>query len=254
MARAGRNGHDLCLHPNDLAIYEKNDRLGGNLIPGGTPDFKEDDHALVRWYEQELDSLQVPVYLKKELSAEEICLQDFDAVIVATGSTPKLFDLGEGVPLCPASDLITGKVKPGKDVVIVGGGLVGCETAIWMAEQGISVTIVEKLEKLLSQNGPLCHANSEMLERLVPFRGVQVQTSSEIISVQEGAVQIRKKDGQEVSIKADMVVLAVGYNNNRQLYDAIQGKIPETYLIGDARKVANIMYAIWDAFEVASSI
>lgn len=123
-----------------------------------------------------------------------------------------------------------------------------------MAEQGISVTIVEKLEKLLSQNGPLCHANSEMLERLVPFRGVQVQTSSEIISVQEGAVQIRKKDGQEVSIKADMVVLAVGYNNNRRLYDAIQGKIPETYLIGDARKVANIMYAIWDAFEVASSI
>jgi 2-enoate reductase len=130
---------------------------------------------------------------------------------------------------------------------------VGCETALWLSQEGKKVTIIEALEKLLSVNAPLCHANSDMLRSLIPYNHIQVKTSTTVKQFSNGQVLCQTKDGEEV-IPCDSVVLAVGYDPNRSLYDAIRFDVPGTYLLGDARKVANIMYAIWDAFEVANGI
>ena len=109
------------------------------------------------------------------------------------------------------------------------------------------------MDKILALNGPLCHANKEMLERLVPFHGIQVVTGAKVTGFCDGALSL-EKDGQTQKLPCDSVILSVGYRENNGLYEQLQFDIPELYLLGDAKKVSNIMYAIWDAFEVANHI
>ena len=234
-------------------VYEKGGCLGGNLIPGGAPEFKEDDLALAAWYADALERLHVPVHLNHEVTKEEVLAGDWDAVIVATGSSPKTFSLGDDDHVYTASQVLLKEKDCGENTVIVGGGLGGCETALWLARHGRKVTIVEALDKILAVNGPLCHANKDMLERLVPFNGVEVVTGAKVKSYQDGVLTAETDEGEK-KISCDSVILAVGYREEDSLYRQLEFDVPEIYLLGDARKVSNIMYAIWDAFEVANHI
>ena len=234
-------------------VYEKGGCLGGNLIPGGAPEFKEDDLALAAWYADALERLHVSVHLNHEVTKEEVLAGDWDAVIVATGSSPKTFSLGDDDHVYTASQVLLKEKDCGESTVIVGGGLVGCETALWLAQHGRKVTIVEALDKILAVNGPLCHANKDMLERLVPFNGVEVVTGAKVKSYQNGVLTAETAEGEK-KISCNSVILAVGYREEDSLYRQLEFDVPEIYLLGDARKVSNIMYAIWDAFEVANHI
>ena len=234
-------------------VYEKGGCLGGNLIPGGAPEFKEDDLALAAWYADALERLHVPVHLNHEVTKDEVLAGDWDAVIVATGSSPKTFSLGDDDHVYTASQVLLKEKDCGESTVIVGGGLVGCETALWLAQHGRKVTIVEALDKILAVNGPLCHANKDMLERLVPFNGVEVVTGAKVKSYQNGVLTAETAEGEK-KISCNSVILAVGYREEDSLYRQLEFDVPEIYLLGDARKVSNIMYAIWDAFEVANHI
>jgi 2-enoate reductase len=233
-------------------LYEKSDRLGGNLIPGGIPDFKEDDRALVKWYAHELDRLGVPVHLNAGLDAAKIKSIPHDALIIATGGTPKTFSLGD-TPLLTAADVLTAKSDPGEKTVIIGGGLVGCELALWLAQKGKDVTIVEALDSILAVNRPLCHANSDMLERLIPHHGVQVYTNAKAKAYRDGNLTVASPNGDR-QIACDSVILAVGYASTDSLYRELEFDEPDSWLLGDARRVSNIMYAVWDAFEVSNSL
>jgi 2-enoate reductase len=234
-------------------LFEKSDRLGGNLIPGGVPDFKEDDIALVNWYAYQLETLGVDVRLNTRVDTDHILSGSYDAVLIATGSNPRIISLGDDDHVHTAEEVLFGKKNPGSRVVVAGGGLIGCELALWLAQQGRQVTIVEQMEKLLAVNGPLCHANSDMLEALIPHNGIKVHTGTRIQSFRDGKAVCTKPDN-EVIIHCDSVVLAVGYAPDRSLYEEIRFQVPNTYVLGDARRVANIMYAIWDAFEVANGL
>ena len=233
-------------------LCEAGSTLGGNLIPGGTPDFKEDDRALAKWFSHELAERGVEVRLNTRMSAEDILAEKFDALVLATGSRPKTLPL-EGGHVLTAEDVLLGKADPGKKTVIVGGGLVGCETALWLKKKGVEVTIVEALPKLLAVNGPLCHANSEMLEALIPFSGIETVCGASLSGVDADGASVTK-DGETTHIDADSVILCIGYRSENSLYEPLQDKVAEIYQIGDANRVANIMYAIWDAFEVANHI
>jgi 2-enoate reductase len=92
-----------------------------------------------------------------------------------------------------------------------------------------------------------------MLEALIPYNGIQVHTGTRIQSFRAGKAVCTTPDN-EVIINCDSVILAVGYDPDRSLYEEIRFQMPNTYVLGDARRVANIMYAIWDAFEVANGI
>ncbi len=242
----------LTIRGHHVHLFEASDRLGGNLIPGGAPKFKEDDHLLVKWYEYQMKKLKVDVTLNKKMTREDVLNGHYDSVIIATGSTPKVFSLGDG-PVYTAEDVLNKKVDPGEKVAVIGGGLVGCELALDLKEQGKNVALVEALEKLLALNGPLCAANKEMLERLVPYKGVDIYTSSKADSYDGKVLKVQTPDGLK-EIEADSVVLAVGYKEDNSLYESLQFDVPDIHLLGDARKVSNIMYAIWDAFEVANHL
>jgi 2-enoate reductase len=243
----------LALRGHKPVVYESSNRLGGNLIPGGVPDFKEDDHALAAWYENTLKELGVEINLNTVATADIIRKNSSDALIIATGSKPKLFSLGDDSKVYPAAEVLKGNVDPGNNVIIVGGGLVGCELALWLADKGKKVTLVEVQNKLLAMNGPLCHANSDMLEKLVPFKGIEVLTSSKVIKCTEDTV-VMDVDGTIEERQYDSLVLAVGYSSEKSIYEELKYEYSDIHLIGDARKVSNIMYAIWDGFEVASML
>lgn len=243
----------LAVRGHKPELFEKGDRLGGNLIPGGAPDFKEDDLALAHWYEVQLQNLKVPVHFHTCVDRDMVLAGNYDAVIIAAGSRPKVFSLGDDERVYPAAQVLTGEKDCGDTTVVVGGGLVGCETALWLAEQGKNVTIVEALDRLMAVNGPLCHANKDMLERLLPCHGVKAITSARVTGYRGGILHA-SCGGKEREIACDSVILAVGYQEEDSLYRQLEFDVPELYLLGDARKVSNIMYAIWDAFEVANHI
>lgn len=243
----------LALRGHKPVIYEKRSRIGGNLLPGGAPDFKEDDLTLVAWYEQTLKELEVEVHCNEELTTEFIRNSGVDTVVIATGSKPKIFNLGDQGKVLTAEEVLLKKVNPGDEIAIIGGGLVGCELALWLAQKGKKVTIIEIQNKLLALNGPLCHANSDMLEKLIPFNGIEVLTSSKVLKTTDKGVLV-ESGGSIREINADSIILAIGYNSERTIYEQLKFDIADIHLIGDARKVSNIMYAIWDAYEVARNI
>lgn len=238
---------------HEPVLYEASERLGGNLLPGGAPAFKEDDLQLVKWYENELERLRVPVYLNTKVTKEMVLESDCDAVIVATGSRPKMFSLGDDEKVYCAEQVLMNQKDPGDKVVVVGGGLVGCEMALDLAQKGKKVTILEALSKIMAVNGPICSANKEMLEELLPFHGVDIICNAKVTGFQDGAVSY-ETDGKAEKLDADSVILSVGYRSADELYHELEFDVADLYLLGDAGKVSNIMYAIWDAFEVANHI
>ena len=240
----------LKLRGHQPVLCEKNGYLGGNIIPGGAPDFKEDDHALAAWYEATLEALGVDVRLNTVVDKQMALSGGFDAIMVASGSVPKVFSLGDDAHTFTAAQVLMEEVDVGKNVAVIGGGLVGCELAMWLQDKGIKTTIIEAMSKLLAVNGPLCHANSEMLELLVPYKGIDVKTNVTAKNYANGVLTL--SNGETLAV--DSVVLAVGYKEKNDLYAQLEDFTGNLHLIGDARRVANIMYAIWDAFEVASTL
>lgn len=103
----------------------------------------------------------VPVYFHTKVESELVKKGGYDAVILATGSVPKHLALDGEAPVVTASDVLLGEEDCGEQVIVVGGGLVGCETALWLAQNGKKVTIVEAMDKLMAVNKPLCHATAE---------------------------------------------------------------------------------------------
>ena len=246
----------LAIRGHEPVIYEASDRLGGALYEAGVPSFKDDDRALIAWYAHTLEKLGVEIHFNHRLTAGELKTLSFDTLIVATGAKAKTFSLGDDRRVITAKDaLAQSSENVGKHAVVIGGGMVGCELALWLTKDlGKKVTIVEALPKLLAVNAPICSANSEMLERLVPFYGTDVRCRTTAVKATENGLVIRDLDtGAEESIPADTVILAVGFTPDRELYNAMQ-ECDEVYAIGDCKEFHNVHSAVWDAFEVANHI
>ena len=147
---AGMEAARVCaLRGHKVTLVEKSDKLGGNIIPGSVPDFKKDDRALLKWYALQLQKLPVNIKFKCTVDREMIEKHNADVVIFATGSTPKKLDFSGKNHIYTAIELLNNKEKAGKNIVIVGGGLIGCETALWLRQQDKNVTIVEALPEIL---------------------------------------------------------------------------------------------------------
>lgn len=243
----------LAIRGHKVELFEKLPYLGGNLIPGGVPDFKEDDHRLVKWYELSLKDLGVDVQLGKAMTQQMIKDLDVDEVIIATGSKPKQLKIKGANKVYSAESILLEKEKVSDKVIIIGGGLVGCELALWLTKKGKKVTIVEMQNDILQVGGPLCHANHDMLTDLIAFNKIGVKTGAIVIEKNDEGFVLDVKGRKEV-IDADSAIVAIGYDSEKDLYKNLKFEIPTIHLIGDASEVKNIMYAVWDAYEVAKNI
>ena len=176
-----------------------------------------------------------------------------DTVIVATGSTPRTLRLPGNHDMYPAERIFSGEITPGNHTVIIGGGLVGCELALDLAENGRQVTILEALPEILSAGAPVPHMNKIMLKDLLNFHHVQQIAGAGVKCIEDRTVTY-VKDKEEHHLEADTFVCAIGYTSNNTLYEQLSLEENDIYLLGDARRVRNIMYAVWDAYELARSL
>lgn len=243
---AARRGHKV-------ELYEQKGCLGGNLVAAGMPEFKKECHALVHWYGSELHELNVPVHLHSYIEEEAILQSRADVVIIATGSTPVKQPIHGFHHTFSAETVLSGKKDPGKTVIVSGGGLVGCETALWLRNQGKQVVLVEKQRQILPISRELSYSSTETLKRLLPQKGIIVKTDTVISHATEAGI-VLLSDGQATIQAADSVVTAIGYQSNNALYEQLQTEVKDIYLLGDAKQVKNIMHAVRDAYDVASQI
>lgn len=251
---AGMEAARVCaLRGHRVTLLEKSGNLGGNVRPGGVPDFKEDDRHLIDWYQTELGKLPVTIKLNCAANRETVEHSNADAVIVATGSSPVRLNFGGNRPLFTAEELLLNPEKAGEHVVVVGGGLVGCETGLWLRRMGKNVTIVEATPQILGGGADMCFANYDMLKDLLVFEKIPVLCSTKVLAVDETSVTVQSAEGEK-KLEADTVMLAVGYRPETALYKELRDCGKAVYNVGDSRHVQNIMHAIWDAFQVAREL
>ncbi|MDD4048539.1 MAG: FAD-dependent oxidoreductase, partial [Clostridia bacterium] len=251
---AGMEAARVCaIRGHKVTLVEKGARLGGNIIIGSVQDFKEDDRALLKWYEVQLGKLPIEIKFNCTADKEMIEKSNAEVVVFATGSTPVKLDFGSKNHVYTADDILSGKETAGENIVIVGGGLVGCETALWLRQQGKNVTIVEAQPELIGGGEDICFANYDMLKDLLVFNKIDVYRNSTVQVVEDTSVMIKTPEGEK-KIKADTVMIAIGYRANKCLYEDMLGSNKAIYNIGDSRDVHNIMYAIWDAYQLAREL
>ncbi len=241
------------LRGHDVTLVESKNILGGNLIPGGAPDFKRYDRRLVKWYEIQLNKLGVDVRMGVKGDRQLIEKTAPDAVVVATGSQPITPNFGDENHIVNATDVLNESVSVGEDIAIVGGGLVGCEVGLWLKQKGKNVTIIEMAPDICGGPHGMPFMNYDMLKDLLIFNKVDVMRSTKLSEVKSDHVVVENDNGQQ-KIKADTVILAVGYKPNKTLQNDITDLNIPVYNIGDSRKVTNILQAIWSAYEVARSL
>jgi len=238
---------------HEVTLYEKSDELGGHLIAASVPSFKKDLVRLLKWHKTELETLRVEITTGLEVTQDMIEKEKADVVVIAAGSQPVIPDVPgiENNKVVTAIDILLGKKQIGESIVVVGGGLIGCETALWLADQGKKVSIVEMRDSLMKSPIRVPLANKMMLLDLLEFHSVDSITGHSLYEVTNEGVILIDKGFSKMNIEADTIVLSVGLQSNKELYNSLVGKVPDLYLIGDARDARNIMGSIWDAYEIA---
>ena len=235
----------LALRGHKVTLYEKSDCLGGIFIAAAAPYFKEKDRDLIEWYKRELQKLPVEIKLNTEI--KNVASLHADEVIVATGSKARKIPVKGAEKAIDAVDYLLGK-DVGEKVVIVGGGLTGCEIAYDLYHKGKKPVIVEMKNDLIAVKG-VCLANSSYLRDFFEAKKVPVYLETKLGEVTEDGIVAVDKNGKQFNIAADDVILSVGY-----VPTPLAEKSKHVHVIGDADKVGNLRTVIWGAWDVAMKI
>lgn len=238
-----------------VSLYEKNGELGGNLIPGGSHNFKKEVRELNAWYQNELNGLPVEIHTGETITAGQLRNMNADVIVLATGSVPVMPNvpgMDDGKVL-GCMDAFAHPEKVGQKVVVIGGGLVGCEMALDYAQTGKEVTVVEALPKILSAGIPSPIPNGQMIPDLFEYHHVIVLENHRLSAVEDGKI-ILESDGQKKELDADSVIIAVGFRPAPSMAQDLSGCGAVVYEIGDGQKVSTILHAVWDGYEVGNNI
>lgn len=249
------------LRGHKVMLWEKASKLGGQINLAAIPPMKQELSKWIIYLSTQVKKAQVKVELNKEATPELIEKEKPDVVIVATGGKPLTPAIPgvEGKKVVTANEVLEGKlaISRGK-VLIIGGGMVGCEIADMLADTGynqttgsVPVTIVEMLADIGLDVIP--QTRMLLLPRLRE-KGVEVITSATVREFLEDGVIIIK-DGQEETIRGmDFIILACGTESVDELSAKIKDKVPEVYVIGDAKAPRKALEAIAEAAEIAREI
>ncbi|MBQ7309496.1 MAG: FAD-dependent oxidoreductase [Clostridia bacterium] len=230
-----------------VTLYEKSDKLGGVFIAAAAPSFKEKDKMLIAWYERELKKYPA-ITVQMNTEVKDIAALGADEVIIATGAKARSIPVKGVERSIQAVDFLLGKKPVGENVVIVGGGLTGCEIAYELYLQGKKPVIVEMQDDLIVTKG-VCLANTSYLRDFFKANEVPVYLETGLSEITEDGVIVKDKEGKTSSLKADSVILSVGYTPA-----PVVEKGKNVHIIGDAKAVGNLRTVIWNAWDVAMKI
>ncbi|WP_202982809.1 FAD-dependent oxidoreductase [Sharpea azabuensis] len=258
------------LRGHEVDLYEKSNQLGGVFIAASAFDFKDDDRKLLQWYRKQMKDTGIHVLLQREFKPED--RTKYDEVFVATGAHERKLDIPgfDSSNVRYAVDALTNQNIKNQNVVIVGGGLTGCELAYDLARSNKKVTLVEALPEILNVEG-LSAANYNCLKELMRYYHVDVMkysivkkyengkafvetTSLNVPNINDRAMQMSLQGVHKTikEIPADTIIISVGYTSDQDLYNQIKDN--HVHLLGDAVHPGNLMIAIWGAYRAALHI
>lgn len=244
---AAQKGHKV-------TVYEKSGKIGGQWLLAAVPPAKQDFTTLVTWLEHRMDQLGVEVKLNTEYTAQMALEEQPDQIVIATGSREKMLPLpgldGENVFL--AQDILSGrKTLTGKNVVVIGGGSVGVETAAHVAQDFKHVSILEVRDGI-SLDGE--YSNNYFLFKILDEFKVDVHTKAYFQKFENGTVTYKYKDKDyEIDDVSDIIV-AVGSASNQDLYHELKDTGIETVLTGDAKDVKQGIKNIEESYYLGWSL
>ncbi|MCM1989496.1 FAD-dependent oxidoreductase [Oceanirhabdus seepicola] len=235
-----------------VSIFEKKDKLGGQWLLAAIPPGKEILNTLTVWQISELKRLNVTVHLNTDVTEQVITKFNPDHLIIATGANPIMPNIlgitNNNVVL--ANDILSSTVEMNGNIVVIGGGLVGVETAEHIAIHNHNVTIIEMRDTLATD---MEAASRNLLLKSLKKNKVKTFLNTTTVNITENSITVKNIDNIEYEIQADQVVIAIGSRPNNELYTQFKNIIP-TSIIGDALQVRKAIDATHEGYFIGASV
>ena len=242
---AARRGHQVIL-------CEKESELGGILKSEQAISFKYEMYQLTGTYEKLARNAGVEIRLNTEVTKEYAEKENADAIIIAVGSTPLVPPIPglDGDNVVVVNNYYKEKEKVGDNVVVMGGGLAGCECAVHLGQDGKKVSIIE-MRDMLAPDANVRH-RPLLLQQIDKY--VDVHTGLKAVKVTADGVLCEDKDGNEVMVEGSSVICALGQRSRTDVVNELLDAAPFVRVIGDAAKVSTITNAVYWGYHAALDI
>lgn len=247
---AGPAGLEFALLAQDkghkVRVFESSSSIGGQLVFAQTPDFKKELANLTDYYEKQVKKKKINITLNKYVNPELIEEVDPEVLVIATGAKPYIpFESPNGKEFITYKDVLEKKFTLDGPVLIIGGGSTGCEVAIYLAQLGLQVVIIEQDSELARNETP---SFREFFEEELNQHNVAVYTSTKVYLIEKDKVRaVQLNNGSEINIPYENLVMATGVVPDRELANRIN-KERKIHLLGDCFKIGSILEATERAF------
>lgn len=245
---------------HNVVLCEAKEEVGGALGVASVPIAKQDLTRVTKFMKKRLLDIDVDIrtntLVTKDMLENEF--KDYE-IVLSTGAKPVVINAFNSFKqVMTADDILAGKAFPGRKIVIIGGGSVGCETADYLAPvvhdlfpRNREITILEMGKGIiLNESGP---GRSYLVQRMMK-KGINIICEAKVTEVTNDTIHYIKDDEEHVIKDADTLVFAVGYRPDTTIYDELKGLNRTCYLVGDANKAGNIKDAITEAYNVTKEI
>ena len=240
------------LRGHEVTLFEKEGRLGGKLHLVAVPPYKEEFANFTKYLIGQVNKAGVRIELGHQATADTVKEGKPDVVILATGATARIPDVRgvKGSNVVTAEAALSGDGEIGEKVIVLGGGMVACETAEFLAQKGKSVVIVTRRDKVATDVG---RTNKWVIRERLAKAGVRIEIEARTEEITAAGVRVNR-GGQSKFIEGDTVVLAQGFEPSNRLAKELEGKVDSIHLIGDCFEPQHIAEAIEGGFNVARRI
>ncbi len=237
---------------HEVELFDANDSIGGQILLGALPAYKRDLLNIVRFHEHQLRQHGVRCHLGQRVGAEELLMRAPDAVVLATGAKPSLPPFVQVGPTVQTyATALNGTSEIPRDVVVLGGGAIGCELAIHLAHNGHDVALVEMRDAVGVEHEAMTR---KLILQEIRSLGIRVMTGCEIRGVDGRQVVYIGRDGKEAALQAELFILAMGTRPEDALHEPLKGAGLEVYKIGDCVQPRSIKEAIYEGALIGRSI
>ena len=236
----------------EVTLWEASDRLGGNLWLAAKPDFKHDISDYINYLNNLVQRLPIDVVFNKKATAGDIQNFDADYVIIATGAQmePPTFN---GNNVLTAIQVMSGMEPQGERILIMGGGVIGCETAVYLAHQGKQIDLCARLDADDLDMDTIDHNNRFMLLKIIKETpNITVHRGTIPVRLESGGVVAEQK-GVEKKIQIDSIVFAGRLFSKNELSKSLENT-SNVISVGDCKEPSTIMEAVWGGFKAVREI
>ena len=241
-----------------VVLCEKDDKLGGEMNLAAVPIAKQDLTLVIKYMAHKLEGVDVRLNTEVTLEMLKNEFKDYE-VIAGTGASPIVINpFTQFKSWMTADDVLAGRAFPGRKIVIIGGGSVGCETADYLAPlindlfpRNRDVTVLEMANGvMMNESGP----GRSLLVRRMMEKGIKIITSAKVESVTETEINYTQDDVTHTIKDADTLIFAAGYKKNPAVEEMLEESGLNYHMIGDAHEIGNIKTAITEAYNLTKDL